>query len=343
MTSLRALPALLLALVVAAGCSSSNNPVANTGAGANSAALYASSLGVQSEASALPAEEFEIDTYADGDVAKMDMGDPSFAMQFGAEPTLDAAIDPGIWFRLIRSHERRYVVEITEPDTLTRVAHVKIIDRLLGTFNVITRPDTIDGEIVRGTWIKKPLADRSMRKAVFVRNRCIAGDPGDADDSDDEREDAEDGFRDGWSRWRLRAVSGAEITSDEGTRQILSVRIQAGDVDVTITDPLELKNRSELLRLPPAVPVIITATTADPTDKVVLYSRWGRMPLRRMGDGTCQGRFYTPMMGGLKHLAVNALSHGTLFDDAAPYDSRAWGLPYVVVAPPAIDGVSATN
>jgi len=78
------------------------------------------------------------------------------------------------------------------------------------------------------------------------------------------------------------------------------------------------------------VPVTITATTADPTDKVVLYSRWGRMPLRRMGDGTCQGRFYTPLMGGMKHLAVNALSRGTLFDDAAPYDSKAWGLPYVV-------------
>jgi hypothetical protein len=29
---------------------------------------------------------------------------------------------------------------------------------------------------------------------------------------------------------------------------------------------------------------------------------------------------------------VNALSHGTLFDDQAPYDSQAWLLP-VVLAP----------
>ena len=128
-------------------------------------------------------------------------------------------------------------------------------------------------------------------------------------------------------------MSGAEITSDEGTRQILSVRLQAGDVDVTVTICWSCRIARELLRLPPAVPVHITATTADPTDKVVLYSRQGRRPLRRMADGTCQGRFLTPLMGGMKHLAVNALSHGTLFDDAAPYDQKAWGLPYMVVMP----------
>jgi len=339
MKSLHALPALLLALAVAAGCSSSSNPVADNGSGLNSAALYATSAGVKTEANALPLEEFEIDTYVDGDAAKLDMGDPSFALQVGGAPTLDAAIDPGFWFRHIRSHERRYVVEITEPDTLTRVAHVRIIDRMLGSFNVMTRPDTIDGTIIPGVRIQKPLADTSVRKAVFVRKRCLDGER-----DDEGRMDSEDGYRDGWSRWRLRALSGAEISSDEGSRQILSVRIQAGDIDVTITDPLELKNRQELLRLPPAVPVQITATTADPTDKVVLYSRWGRMPLRRMGDGTCQGRFYTPLMGGMKHLAVNALSHGTLFDDVAPYDSKAWGLPYVVAMPEPMMATSpATN
>jgi hypothetical protein len=36
--------------------------------------------------------------------------------------------------------------------------------------------------------------------------------------------------------------------------------------------------------------------------------------------------------GGLRHLAVNALSHGTLFDDALPYDSKAWALPFRVIS-----------
>lgn len=331
MRFLHALPALILALALGAGCSSSNNPVADVTPAPDNAAAYASPAGVQAEASALPVEEFEIDTYADGETAKGDMSDPSFGVAPGL-PTLDAPIDPAFWFRLIRSHERRYVVEIREPDPDTRVADVKIVDRLLGSFNVATRPDTIDGTIVRGTLVRKPLADTSIRKAVFVRHRIVADD---RDPAARDAEDDEDGFRDGWSRWRLAAVSGAEITSDEGTREIRSVRIQAGDrVDATVTDPLELTRRPDLLRLPPAVPVHVTVTTADARDLVVLYARWGRMPLRRMDDGTWQGRFLTPLDGGLRHIAVNALSHGTVFDDEAPYDSKAWALPFVVGPPP---------
>ena len=330
MKSLRALPALLLLVTLGAGCSSTGNPVADNGAPDN-ATTYASASGVQAEANSQPAEEFEFDTYADGDEAKGDMSDPSFSISGEVHPTIDTPIDPLFWFRLIRSHERRYVVEIDQPDSLTRVAHVTIIDRLHGTFNVATKPDTIEGTVVRGEWIRKPLADTGVRKAVFVRHRIVR-DGG--DDANADSEDAEDGFRDGWSRWRLTAVSGAEITSDDGTRAIQSVRLQVGDrVDETVTDPLELQRRGDLLRLPPSAPVHVTVTTGDPTDVVILYSRWGRMRLRKMDDGTWRGRFLTPADGGLKHVAVNALSHGTLFDDVAPYDSKAWALPYVVALP----------
>jgi hypothetical protein len=48
--------------------------------------------------------------------------------------------------------------------------------------------------------------------------------------------------------------------------------------------------------------------------------------------GTFEGRFVAPGADGLRHLAVNALSHGTLYDDRAPYDSKAWGIPFVVGA-----------
>ena len=320
--------ALLLALAVGAGCSS-ENPVAQNGE-PTSADSYASTPGVQAEANALPADELEIDTYADGEAAKADITDPSFAVAVGGGASVNAEIDPRFWFRLIRSHERRYVVEIEHPDSLTRVARVRIIDRLLGTFNVITQPDSTDSGLVRGEWIRKRLADTAVRKAVFVRHK-VERDGGD---------DAEDGFRDGWTRWRLRAISGAEITSDGGTRVIESLRLQVGDrIDVTVTDPLELQVRSELVRLPAGTPVHVTVETADPTDVVVLYARWGRMRLRRMDDGSFQGRFLTPRVDGLRHLAVNALSRGTLFDDTAPYDSKAWALPYVVVA----DEATAAN
>jgi hypothetical protein len=332
MKSLSAYPALLLAVVFVAGCSNASNPVLGPG-GSDPAATYASPAGVQSTANAMPAEEFEIDTYADGDAAKQDMSDPSFAASIGGSGRLDAEIDPAFWFRLIRSHERRYVIEIENPDPVTKVAHVKIIDRLLGTFNVVTKPDTIDGIPVRGEWIRKPLADTSVRKVVFVRHLVREGVDADEDGDRLDDEDGEDGLRDGWTRWYVAALSGAEITSDEGTRAIQSLRLQAGDVDVTVTDPLELKRRNALLRLPAATPVHVTVTTGDPTDVVVLYARWGRMRLVKMDDGTFQGRFRTPDASGLRHLAVNALSHGTLFDDVAPYDSKAWAVPYVIPRP----------
>jgi hypothetical protein len=327
MKSLSALPALLLLVAVAGGCSSTGNPVAGNG-GPTDAATYAAQPGVEAEANALAAEEFEVDTYADGEAAKGDMSDASFDAGAGAGATVDAAIDPWLWFRLIRSHERRFVVEFERPDSNTVRAHVRIVDRLRGTFNVATAPDTVEGTIIRGELVRKPLADTSVRKAVFTRHRIVRDD---GDDANDDAVDAEDGYRDGWSRWRLTALSGAEITSDEGTRSIGSVRLQVeGRVDETFTDPLELQRRGELLRLPPATPVHVTVTTGDPTDVVVLYARWGRMPLRKQADGTWQGRFRTPADGGLRHLAVNALSRGTLFDDALPYDSKAWALPYVV-------------
>jgi hypothetical protein len=32
----------------------------------------------------------------------------------------------------------------------------------------------------------------------------------------------------------------------------------------------------------------------------------------------------------LRHIGVNVLSRGTLFDDQLPYDSQAWILPFMV-------------
>ena len=283
MKSTSALLVSLAGLIALAGCSS-QNPVAQSTD--DPAANYATASGVSTEIQTMP-DEFEFSTYEDGAEAKIDMSDPTFVAAKGSL-SVNAEIDPAFWFRLIRSRERRYVVEFERPDSMTVVANVRIVDRLLGTFNVITTPDTVEGRITSRQWIKKPLADRAVRKAVFVRHKI------EGDDAVREAEDREDGFRDGWSRWRLTAISGVEITSDEGTRQILSVRLQAGDVDLTVTDPLELVRRSALTRIPPETRVHVTATTSDPTDVLVLYARWGRMRLVPTSPGVWEGRFLTP-------------------------------------------------
>jgi hypothetical protein len=319
-----AMLAALAGLILLAGCGQMN-PTSNSTT--DPAAQYASDSGVESSTQAMP-DEFETSTYEDGDAAKPDITDPDFSSMKGSLQT-DVAIQPAFWFRLIRNHQRRFTIEFERPDTMTLVANVKVTDRLLGTFNVITKPDTIEGQITERSWIKKPLADTGVRKAVFVRHKL------DDNSSAGEAEDREDGFRDGWSPWRLTAISGHEITSDNGTRAIQSVEVQSGDVDVTITDPLALVRRADLPRIAPGARVHVIATSADPTDVLVLYTRWGRMRMRPGAvSGQFEAHFLAPSAGGLRHIAVNALSHGTLFDNALPYDSKAWGVPFVIAPSP---------
>jgi hypothetical protein len=312
-----ALLAFFAATFVVAGCGHSG-PTANSTT--DPAAQYAGEQGVENSTTAMP-DEFESTTYNDGVAAKADIS------AFGVGTTVEAAIDPAMWFRLIRRVDRKFVIEFEHPDSNTIEAHVRIVDHLVGTFNVITQRDTLEGGNTDRRWIQKPLDDRGVRKAVFVRKRVPADSTGDG-------EDREDGFADGWSPWRLVALSGAEITSDGGTRTIQSVEVQSGTTDVTVTDALELVRRNQLPILAPGAEVHVIATTGDASDVVVLYARWGRMRMRPTGTpGQFEARFLAPSQGGLRHLAVNALSHGTLFDDALPYDSKAWALPFRVVAP----------
>jgi len=309
-----ALLAMLAAIFIVTGCGHSS-PTSNSTT--DPAAQYAGEQGVENSTASLP-DEFESTTYEDGAVAKTDIS----AFGTTVSGSIEAEIDPAAWFRLIRSHERRFVIEFQHPDTNTVEAHVRVVDHLVGTFNVITQRDTLDGGNTDRRWIQKPLDDKGVRKAVFVRVRVS-----------DDAEDREDSFDDGWSSWRLVALSGEEITSDGGTRAIQSVRVQSGDVDVTITDPLALVRRNQLPRIAPGAEVHVTATTGDATDVLVLYARWGRMRMRPTGTpGQWEARFFAPSQGGLRHLAVNALSHGTLFDDVLPYDSKAWALPFRVVS-----------
>lgn len=318
--------ALTAGLFVLAGCGS-QNPVATSRT--DPAAQYASAAGVQTQVQAAP-DDFETTTYDDGTAAKPAMAlAPSSVSKLGL-PTTDAAIEPAFWFRHIEQHARHIDVTFEHPDTATVVANVTVTDRLTGTFNVVTRPDTVDGTVIPSRWIQKPLADTALRYARFVRHKV-----NDAT-ADGQSEDAEDGYHDGWSPWRLAALSGHKTDSDHGTRQITSVRIQAGTFDSTYTDPLVLADRASLARIPASTPVTVTATTADPTDVLVLYTRWGRQRMHAVSPGTWQASFLSSSEGGLRHVAVNALAHGTLFDDAAPYDSQVWGLPLVVVGSTAI-------
>jgi hypothetical protein len=78
--------------------------------------------------------------------------------------------------------------------------------------------------------------------------------------------------------------------------------------------------------------VTLTATTGSASDVVLFYGHDVRRRFTNNGDGTFTFTFTAGRFIGLRNFGVDALSHGTLFDDTAPYDSNAWILPYVVVA-----------
>ncbi len=220
------------------------------------------------------------------------------------------AIRPLRFFRSIESIDRRVETTFGDPDSLGRptTALVTVRKHLMGNFNILA--GAIDEEDTTRTRIQKPLDDRWVRRLALKRVRI---------DSSGTRQ-----------VWRVVGVSGVEVTSKDATTNILSMRIQVGSVDTTITNPLELHRLRRILLVDGGQPMRITVATGRNDDVVLLYRHLNRRPFVNNGDGTYTAECVLGDFPGLRHLGVNALSHGTLFDDKAAYDSKAWIVGFAV-------------
>lgn len=225
---------------------------------------------------------------------------------------VSAAIRPLRFWRLITSVESDIHTEFGSPDPNGRptLALVTIRRRLSGSFNIVAA--TVVGDDTTRTLVQKPLHDLWTRKLALVRMPV-------PDDTVH-------------SRWRLAGTSGVEVHTRDGVTRIQSLRIESGPLDTTVTDPLELHRLRHILKLAPAAEVRLTATTASAGDVVLFHGHDQRRRFRNNGDGTHSFVFPSGTFPGLRHFGVDALSNGTLFDDAAAYDSNAWILAYAVVA-----------
>jgi hypothetical protein len=226
-----------------------------------------------------------------------------------------AAIHPVFFWRHINRDERTFEFAFSDTDStsgLPTTAVVTVRRQLLGTFNVVAEgTDPTDG-----TLIKKPLHDLWVRRLLLKR---VDGDT----------------FR----PWRIAATSGVKVTSvpRDTMTHIVSLRVQAGALDTTITAPLDFFRLRRLLRFDAGEQVTLTATTKAANDVVVFYVGAHRIRFQSNGDDTYTLVWTTTATDGVQHFGVNALSHGTLFDDQAPYDSQAWILPYLAGTPPLAD------
>ena len=226
-----------------------------------------------------------------------------------------AAIQPLTYWRTITSVDRRVVIDFSDPDPNGRptTALVTIHRQLHGSFNILTGdvPEDSARSVVR-----KRLNDHWVRKVLLKRVL-----PTPSDSAADDR---------GGRRWRIAALSGVEVTSKDATTQIVGLRIQGGGLDTTIADPLALFRLRGVLKFEARTELTLTVTTTRNDDIVILHHRDRRFRFHNNGDNTYTGVWSVGAIAGLQHVGVNALAHGTLYDDADPYDSKSWILPYVV-------------
>jgi hypothetical protein len=237
-----------------------------------------------------------------------------------------ALINPLSYWRTITTVQQKFEFAFSDTDSTGHPtqALVTIHKYLGGTFNIEAgdSPPGGTGDNAPVTVIHKRLADDWVRRLMLRRSEQTPGG--------DVRE------------WEVVSVSGVEVTSTVpdvlAPARILSVKFQTASWQTTLTDPLALTPRHGLPSFDAGTSVAVTVTTKRADDVVVLMHRDGRVKLSSNGDGTYTGT-WTPVPGviAVQHVGVNAFSRGTLFDDAAPYDSHAWLWPHVV------GGVGAAN
>jgi hypothetical protein len=282
-----------LAGLVLAGCGRSTAPLQATGGGNSTSddAQVASAL-------AQSPEYVNEDVYQSDQSQSIDQGGGF------------AAIRPLAFRRNITDVQSTVDTQYGNPDPNGRPqsALVTIHRRLLGTFDILAGSAT--PEDTTRTLVRKPLEDLWTRRLALVR----VPDPLDTSAT----------------RWRVAGTSGVDVRTRDGSTRVLSLRIQSETLDTTITEPLELHRIRRVLRLPEGSEVKLTATTGSASDVVLFYGRDMRRRFVNNGDGTHTFTYLTGRFPGLRHFGVDALSHDTLFDDAAPYDSNAWMLEYAV-------------
>jgi hypothetical protein len=286
--------ALVAALVAGCGRESAiNSPGAGTGTTAD-----------QAEITGAIASSPEV--VEDGE---FDSTDPSLLS--GSAGT--SLIAPLRFWRTIRDVDRRFEFAFSDTDSTGRptTALVTIRKRLLGNFNILVGVPGSDSVALDSALnvIHKPLEDHWVRHLLLKRVRL----------SDHDR-----------PVWRIVATSGVQVTSKDATTQLQSLRVQSGVLDTTLTNPARLFYLRRILHFDPGTQVTLTATTLRDDDVVVLQLRDHRLRFHNNGDNTYTGTWTVGELTGPRHFGVNALSHGTLFDDVAAYDSQAWLVPFLV-------------
>ena len=296
-----ALVLLVPVLAFVAGCGKGNSSLAPIGGNNGSADM----VQVNQELAAHPEVLDDGGLSTDASQATVTSGGGA-----GASPaSIDSAITPLFFFRRIDHVDRSFEFAFADTDSTGRPtrAIVTVFRTLTGTFNILAGDTMSLGGAHR---VSKPLVDHWVRRIELRRIRVTA---------------------DGMPVWRIVAASAVKVTARNASEAIASVRVQSGGLDTTLTDPLQLFRLRSVLKVTPDAPITLTVTTNHVDDILLLHAADRRFRFHNDGGGAYSGTWTTPDWPGLRHVGIDAITHATLYDSAAPYDSQQWMLPYVVV------------
>jgi hypothetical protein len=127
-------------------------------------------------------------------------------------------------------------------------------------------------------------------------------------------------------------VTGAFVSTVSPQTDIVSLHIHAtSGVDTTIVDPMQWFSLRHVLEFTTNDTVTVVVTTTRTNDPVFIH-RWDwRHRLRNNLDGTYSFTWVTTAWGGWRWFGIQAMSHGSLYDDTLPFDMEAWHFPFRVV------------
>jgi hypothetical protein len=223
--------------------------------------------------------------------------------------SIQAAIRPFTWWQRITGVARTWSFAWSDTDA---TAHPKfcvatLTEHLTGTL-VIVPASPSDSTRADTTRILKPI-DKTLTRKVMLQRLALGLD----------------------REWRVIAVTGALVTTPGAITRIVSLRIRsASGVDTTLTDPLQWMSLRHIIQFGVNDSVTVTVTTVR-ADNPVYIHRWDwRHRLRNNLDDTYSFTWVTSAWSGFRHFGIQAMSHGSIYDDKLPFDMMAWHLPFRV-------------
>ena len=264
------------------------------------------------------------------------MADQSMeTMDYGTFGKIDAAVTPLRWGRFVTSVTTTVTVTVQTGDSIAVANVVKLIAGSLKVRALTGAGDTVT--------LTKPFTDRAVRNVIFWR---VGRAP--------ER------F---WKNWIPVATSLVDGGTDPAPAGFginitkVEMFLPMGDT-ITVTDPtnyylryrwmkLFLGGRKDLPELAAGQPVRMRVTlVSESPDTDIVVLRYGFDPFhRRRAHMTLVSEVQNPnntftreyelawfvhFHRGFFNAGVDAITRGTLYDDAAPYSVSWWGVPYRV-------------